>query len=353
MKKITDKLILIIFCCIFCGRTTPEIIAILVATALSALFQYTDSKKFTFAAGLLYIIMCTVFPSFALALPPIIYDLYNYKLFPHIAIAGGITVFILASDPSLIPIPILMIYTIAVYLAHRTSTFENLFKSYISTVDHSTEVTRHLKENNLRLTESKNYEVHLATLNERNRIAREIHDNVGHLLSRSILHVQALKLINDENVRKDGLNDLAGTLGSAMDSIRQSVHNLHDNSLELDYAIREAVEPLYEKGFDVEYQCCCSENVPVRVRLSLISIVKESVSNIIKHSSGNRASIIFTEHPAFWQLKIEDNGSCSKDIHENGIGIFNMRTRIEELGGIFNINSDKNGFRIFISIRKD
>ncbi len=353
MRKITDKLILIIFCCLFCGKTTPEIIAILVAAALSALCQYTESRKFTSAAGLLYIIMSAVFPSFVSALPPIMYDLYNYKLFPHIIAAGGVTVFILAANLSLIPIPTLMICAFAVYLAHRTSAFENLYKSYINSVDHSTEVTRHLKENNLRLTESKNYEVHLATLNERNRISREIHDNVGHLLSRSILQVQALRLINDENVRKDGLNDLAETLGSAMDSIRQSVHNLHDNSLELDYAIREAAEPLYEKGFTVECQCCCSENVPVRVRLSLISVVKESVSNIIRHSSGNRALIIFTEHPAFWQLKIEDNGNCSGAINENGIGIFNMRTRVEELGGIININSDKNGFRIFISIRKD
>lgn len=353
MKKITDKLILIIFCCIFCERTTPEIIAILVAAALSSLCQYMEKRKFTSFAGLLYIMMCAVFPAFVSALPPIIYDLYNHKLFPHIIAAGGITVFILASDLSLIPIPILMICAFAVYLAHRTSAYENLYKSYISSVDSSTEVTRHLKENNLRLTESKNYEVHLATLNERNRIAREIHDNVGHLLSRSILQIQALRLTNDEDIRKDGLNDLAGTLGSAMDSIRQSVHNLHDNSLELDYAIREAAAPLYEKGFEVECLCRCFDNVPVRIRLSLISVVKESISNIIRHSSGNRASIIFTEHPAFWQLKIEDNGNCSGTIPENGIGIFNMRTRIEELGGIININSDKNGFRIFISIRKD
>lgn len=43
----------------------------------------------------------------------------------------------------------------------------------------------------------------LATLNERNRIAREIHDNVGHLLSRSLLQVGALQVVNrDETVRQ-------------------------------------------------------------------------------------------------------------------------------------------------------
>lgn len=48
---------------------------------------------------------------------------------------------------------------------------------------------------------NQDYEIYLATLKERNRIAREIHDNVGHMLTRSILQLGALSVINkDETV---------------------------------------------------------------------------------------------------------------------------------------------------------
>lgn len=58
------------------------------------------------------------------------------------------------------------------------------------------------------------------------------------------------------------------------------------------------------------------------------------------------------EHPAFYQLIVEDNGT---DIHissEKGMGLFSMRERIEKLNGIINISSEK-GFKIFISVPKN
>ena len=61
--------------------------------------------------------------------------------------------------------------------------------------DESTEMAMHLAEKNKDLMEKQEYEVHLATLAER-RIAREIHDNVGHMLSSAILQVGALRAVN-------------------------------------------------------------------------------------------------------------------------------------------------------------
>ena len=55
------------------------------------------------------------------------------------------------------------------------------------------------------------YEINLATLNERNRIARDIHDNVGHLLTRSILQIGALLTIYKDNTIKEGLNSIKDT----------------------------------------------------------------------------------------------------------------------------------------------
>lgn len=352
MRKNIDKLLIIVCCFVFCGRSAIEITAALTAVTLSAVCQYTEKSKISFSAELLYILLCFASPVFLCALPVIIYDIYDDKRRILLALGGAAYISAVLThslnSPSVSPV----ICAVAVLLCHRTASYEKLYESYIKTVDNSNEINRLLKENNIKLIENKNYEIRLATLNERNRIAREIHDNVGHLLSRSILQVQALKLIGDDALRNESLNGLGETLGSAMSSIRQSVHDLHDDSIDLKASIKESILPLNSKGIAVNCECRCSENVPNKIKICVICIVKEAVSNIIKHSCADRVSVIFHEHPAFYQLKIEDNGKCSEMINENGIGLSNMRARIEELGGIINISSGKKGFRIFISIRK-
>ena len=109
------------------------------------------------------------------------------------------------------------------------------------------------------LAEKQNYEIYAATLKERNRIAREIHDNVGHLLSRSILITGAAKAINTSETLSPVLDNLDHSLNQAMTSIRTSVHDLHDESLNL----KEVSESLtseftfcpvtldYDMGFEV------------------------------------------------------------------------------------------------------
>jgi len=58
-----------------------------------------------------------------------------------------------------------------------------------------------LRQKNRELIEKQDYEIRLATLNERGRIAREIHDHVGHLLSRSILQIGALMVTKGREQR--------------------------------------------------------------------------------------------------------------------------------------------------------
>ena len=96
-----------------------------------------------------------------------------------------------------------------------------------------------LRKNRM-LVEKQDYEIYAATLKERNRIAREIHDNVGHLLSRSILITGAAKALNASDTLSPVLDNLDHSLNQAMTSIRSSVHDLHDESLNL----KEAAESL-------------------------------------------------------------------------------------------------------------
>ena len=65
--------------------------------------------------------------------------------------------------------------------------------------------------------------MYTATLKERNRISREIHDNVGHMLSRSILMTGAIRTVSQDRALDRSLEELEDTLHTAMTSIRRSV----------------------------------------------------------------------------------------------------------------------------------
>ena len=84
------------------------------------------------------------------------------------------------------------------------------------------------------MIEKQDYEIYTATLQERNRIAREIHDNVGHLLSRCILIVGAMKIVNEDKKLSSSIEQLEESLNTAMTSVRESVHDLHDEAVNLE-----------------------------------------------------------------------------------------------------------------------
>lgn len=83
------------------------------------------------------------------------------------------------------------------------------------------------------LTVTMNNEIRIATLSERNRIAREIHDNVGHMLSRAILQLGAIMTVYRKDTIYDNLVPIKYSLDTAMNNIRESVHDLHKDGLML------------------------------------------------------------------------------------------------------------------------
>ena len=82
------------------------------------------------------------------------------------------------------------------------------------------------------------------------------------------------------------------------------------------------------------------EDLPREIKYAFISIVKEAVNNIHKHSSGDSGRIIVREHPGFYLLQIRDNGSPEKLPPEtDGIGLSGIRDRVHSLGGTMRIDT--------------
>ena len=129
---------------------------------------------------------------------------------------------------------------LSLVLKLKEEAYEELEQEYRKTRDDSKERNLLLHEKNRSLIEKQDYEIYTATLQERNRIAREIHDNVGHLLSRCILIVGAMKIVNEDEKLSSSIEQLEESLNTAMTSVRESVHDLHDDSVNL----REVTEEL-------------------------------------------------------------------------------------------------------------
>lgn len=295
-----------------------------------------------------------------LFLPVMLYDCIRYRLKVPMVMAGVVYVYSFAdiftgisqaagtASSIFTPVAVALLVALAVHLEHGDRQNLQLKEELKVLHDDQTEKDMIQKEHDRMLMENQNNMIYMATLKERNRIAREIHDNVGHTLTRSILQLGAIKAINTEPVLKKPLNDLHGSLGDAMTNIRKSVHDLHDESIDLESSIRQLTEGISALDIHVDYDM--SNTIPKDIKYSFIAITKEAVSNAVKHSNGDTLDILLREHPGFYQLIVKDNGTDIK-INNTGIGLANITDRVNAMKGTLKISTD-NGFKLLITVAK-
>lgn len=249
---------------------------------------------------------------------------------------------------------VVLLMAFAIMLSYFTEQLLGYQMKLHSMRDASMEHDMLMEQMNHQLIEKQNAQIYNATLKERNRIAREIHDNVGHMITRSILQVGAIGVINTDEKLKAPISDLKSTLDTAMDSMRKSVHDLYDESVDLRQALAKLKPTDSAFAFSLEYDC--EDDVPRDVKYAFIAIAKEAVNNAVKHSNGDEIRIIVREHPAFYQLEIMDNGTSVDERRisgetGDGIGIKNIKERVAAIGGTMRIKAD-DGFMIFVTLMK-
>ncbi len=355
MDRFIGKLLLLfvfIINIVSCENFTIPVIALLSTIIFSALSEIIGRRKYSPVLFIAWLSSCFIDPVFCFSLPVLFYDLL---LSNKVWISIGIPVIIFLNRFSFTLTELLLIMygcitALALFsIQHKLKKAE---KALIDTRDSSEEMTMLLQDKNRRLLSEQDSEINLATMKERNRIAREIHDNVGHMLTRSILQVGALSVINKDETVGEGLSELKETLNSAMTNIRNSVHDLHDDSINLKSTIDEALKEITET-YNVVRTYDFSETMPKNIKLCFIGIAKECISNVVKHSKGDNVTLVIREHPALWHFAFSDNGECDGVIKESGIGISNIRERADSMGGIVNFCSDKKGFSVVVSIPKN
>ena len=311
--------------------------------------------------------LCSLwFSDLLLFFPLLLYQTLSAELFP-LAVAElplwGFLVFQINRFPAALCLLGIFGFILSFFLWLYAGKYQTLYQDFHQIRDDSEEHALLLSEKNKALLEKQDYEIYAATLRERNRIAREIHDNVGHVLSRSILITAACKTINKNDALDPLLGNLEESLNGAMNSIRSSVHDLHDDAVDLEDAIKGLVKDFTFCPVNLTYDM--SRQIPREVKYSLISITKEGLSNVMRHSNADSVNILLREHPALYQLCIEDNGTPGNGIPDiqteadinkekstsGGMGLSNIRDRAKALGGTVQITQE-NGFRIFVTIPK-
>lgn len=368
MRAVVDRLILIAVCSFFLVMDDSfykALITFLISVAIEAFMVAMDRKSFSIGCCLAFLILAFLSDyQFYAFLPLACYEMmFSLASFNNqrIKITGSFYValgymilscimMLIMSAPSMdkrFIYLLLVLLPCSCYFSIRTRL--------------SVEADRELEEQqNMNLGEKlltqkrqkdfllqKDSEVHLATLKERNRIAREIHDNVGHMLSRALLVTGAIKTVNKDAALIEPLNNLQSTLSEAMESVRESVHDLYDESIDLNATIEAVV-----KEFDfcpVELDLDSGRYMTKEIKYCIISILKEALSNTARHSNATLVKVTLRSHPSRYQLLIEDNGSVSINSDGTGIGLESMKERTNSLGGTIYISNEK-GFRIFVTL---
>lgn len=355
MSTYIDSILLFILCGIlYPGKQFDalHLLGILFLIALYCFELVSTTNRNRSNLSIIVLIFSFFFPELSVLLPWHSYVLFLNRL-PAFALLYALPFLrYYCENPSYVNLAFIPTMALSYYLAYNNNLRTELSETVHTLRDNSVEKEMMLKESTRHLVDSQNDQIYIATLKERNRIAREIHDNVGHMLSRSILQVGALLAICTDDTSKPHLTTLKETLDLAMNNIRNSVHDLHDESIDLQNALQGLVDSF--TFCPVHFQCDISKQIPKNVKYCFLAITKEGMNNIMRHSNASRVTLTVKEHPAFYQLLIEDNGTTSlhsDNVSDTGMGISNMKERAEALHGILHISTE-NGFRIFVSIPK-
>jgi PAS domain S-box-containing protein len=196
---------------------------------------------------------------------------------------------------------------------------------------------------------------------EQRRISREIHDSLGQLLFALQVELSAIKL----NFCKDAadVDDIflhaEGLLTKSMHEASNMCHRLHPRLLD-DFGLHEALEDLVESVkkvglFEISFLWQLEKpQLTKNEETAIFRVVQEALANVLKHSQASRVELALQRHENGIKMTIKDNGHGFKTaIKENsksrGLGLLNMKERIELIDGVFRIESSL-GCGVYIEI---
>lgn len=374
MNRLFDKSI-VLACCIAAAlglAVDAHLVAAfcigVIIAALAEVAQGERTRHVSEAGSYAYVIVAVFAPSLMPFAPLAFYDIARRVRREHawpalgigiafaFALVGSLRAGALTTRTLLLTA---ILSTAATLLSLRTAQLEREQERMRRTRDELQERALALEARNRDLADRQDYEVELATLAERARIAREIHDNVGHQLTRASLQAEALRVVHaDEPGVAADFADVKRTVDEALQLVRASVHALNDNAVDLSVQLERIVEGARSDGGPQIELEVMTEHAPANVTNCFAAVLREALSNAMRHAHAKTITVRCMEHPSFYQLIVTDDGAnatpaSSSNVAE-GMGLGSMRERVEALDGTFTAGprAGAGGWRVFATVPK-
>ncbi|MCE3260529.1 MAG: hypothetical protein K0S12_2170 [Bacteroidetes bacterium] len=182
--------------------------------------------------------------------------------------------------------------------------------------------------------------------NERQRIAKDIHDELGSGLTKIRFMSEILK--SQMNKSSDAVNTISETSISLVENMRDLIWVMNPDNATLDNLISRIREysGQYIEEFNIDFEFISPSSVPAikiskEINRNVFMVVKEAMQNIVKHSSATKTTIEIA-FDAELKITITDNGKGNASDKKERNGLLNMRSRIAQLKGEFGILSPEN-----------
>ncbi|MBN1396962.1 MAG: PAS domain S-box protein [Bacteroidetes bacterium] len=199
---------------------------------------------------------------------------------------------------------------------------------------------------------------------ERRRIAREIHDGLGQMLTAIKFNLEILEdMITVEREGEERIKDMKSLLDDVMKEAREISFNLMPSVLD-DFGLTPALQLLSEQFMNRTsikthfHSSGITERLDPQVEIGLYRIAQESLNNVAKHAEATEVNLQFIRYSEGIRLVIEDNGKgiterpdIVRATGKGGMGLVSMRERAASLGGVLTIDSTpKSGTFITVEI---
>lgn len=189
----------------------------------------------------------------------------------------------------------------------------------------------------------------MATVEERSRVARELHDSVTQSLYAIVLHADtALLALGAGKVDKseDQLHQLKSIARTAMSEVRLLIYELRPASVEelgLAEALHQRLQSVeMRSGLTVDFRCTLEQEVPAAVQDVLFRTILEGLNNILKHARATRVDLHISAQDGVCRAVLRDDGvgfDVATASRYGGYGLKTMAERLEAVGGAMAIHS--------------
>lgn len=198
----------------------------------------------------------------------------------------------------------------------------------------------------------------LATIKERNRLAREIHDSLGHYLTVVNVQLEAARSVfkSDPEAALDALSKAQTLTREGLQEVRRSVAALRASPLEgrpLSEAITDLLTQCQEAGLVAELELAGKPSpLPSQIEHTLYRAAQECLSNARRHARASRLDVRLDYQPDRVALVVSDNGvGFDLTQQQEGYGLAGLRERLQLLNGSLMIQSERSeGTQVEVAI---